>query len=60
VPWWHKGEKFVTQLASIALTKFPLRATSKEDFERQLMSEKIESPSIARTFIGWLVPCLQA
>lgn len=60
IPWWHKGEKFVTQLASIALTKFPLRATSKEDFERQLLSEKVESPSIARTFIGWLVPCLQA
>lgn len=60
VPWYHKGEKFITQLASVALTKFPLRATSKEDFETQLMAEKIQSPSIARTFIGWLVPCLQA
>lgn len=60
VPWWHKGEKFISQLASVALTKFPLRATSKADFENQLLSEKLESPSIARTFIGWLVPCLQA
>jgi hypothetical protein len=60
VPWYHKGEKFISQLSSVALTKFPLRATSKADFERQLLSEKVESPSIARTFIGWLVPCLQA
>lgn len=60
VPWYHKGEKFISQLESVALTKFPLRATSKEDFETQLLSEKVEAPSIARTFIGWLVPCLQA
>ena len=59
VPWYHKGEKFISQLESVALTKFPLRATSKEDFETQLLSEKIESPSIARTVVSWLVPCLQ-
>jgi len=58
VPWWHKGEKFISQLESVALTKFPLRATSKEDFERQLLSEKLESPSLARVFLGWLAPCL--
>jgi len=60
VPWWHKGEKFISQLEALALTKFPLRAISKEDFDTQLLSEKIEKPSLARSFIGWLVPCLQA
>lgn len=60
VPWYHKGEKFISQLESAMVTKFPLRAISKEDFERQLLSEKLESPSLARTFIGWLIPCLHA
>lgn len=60
IPWWHKGEKFLSQLVSTACTKFPLRAISKADFDHQLVSEKIESPSLIRTFIGWLVPCLQA
>jgi len=60
VPWFHKGEKFIDQLAAIALTKFPLRAVSKEDFDRQLLNSKLESPSLAKTFFGWLVPCLQA
>lgn len=60
VPWFHRGEKFIDQLTAIALTKFPLRAVSKEDFDRQLLNSKLESPSLARTFFGWLVPCLQA
>ncbi len=60
VPWYHKGEKFISQLESAMVTKFPLRATSKEDFERQLLSEKLESPSLVRTFVGWLIPCLHA
>ena len=60
VPWFHKGEKFIDQLSAIATTKFPLRAVSKEDFDRQLLNEKLRSPSLARTFFGWLVPCLQA
>jgi len=59
VPWYHKGEKFISQLESVALTKFPLRATSKADFEKQLLCEKVESPSIARTVESWLVQCLQ-
>lgn len=60
VPWYHKGEKFIDQLSAIATTKFPLRAVSKEDFDRQLLNERMQSPSIARTFFGWLVPCLRA
>jgi len=60
VPWYHKGEKFIDQLSAIATTKFPLRAVSKEDFDRQLLNEKLQSPSLARTFFGWLVPCLRA
>jgi hypothetical protein len=60
VPWYHKGEKFIDQLSAIATTKFPLRAVSKEDFDRQLLNERVQSPSLARTFFAWLVPCLRA
>lgn len=60
VPWFHKEEKFIEQLASIALTSFPLRAISKEDFDRQLLNEKIQSPSIARSFLSMFLPCLSA
>jgi hypothetical protein len=60
VPFYHKSEKFIDQLSAIALTSFPLRAISKADFDRQLLCQKIKSPSLARTFFGWLVPCLQA
>jgi len=60
VPWFHKGEKFIDQLSAIATTKFPLRAVSKEDFDRQLLNEKLQTPSLARTFFEFLVPCLRA
>lgn len=60
VPWYHKSEKFIDQLEAVALSKFPLRAISKEDFDRQLLNEKLQSPSLARSFLGWLVPCLHA
>lgn len=60
VPWYHKSEGFIDQLASIALTKFPLRAISKEDFDRQLLCEKIHAPSIARSFLSMFLPCLSA
>jgi hypothetical protein len=60
VPWYHKSEKFIEQLSAIATSKFPLRAVSKEDFDRQLLNERLQSPSLARTFFGWLVPCLRA
>ena len=60
VPWYHKEEQFVERLASIALTSFPLRAISKEDFDRQLLHEKIRSPSIARSFLQLFLPCLSA
>jgi hypothetical protein len=60
VPWWHKSESFVDQLEAIALTSFPLRAISKEEFERQLLSEKIQSPSLLRSFLRFAIPCLSA
>ena len=58
VPWYHKSESFVDQLEAIALTSFPLRAISKEEFERQLLSEKIQSPSLFRSFLRFAIPCL--
>ena len=60
VPWYHKEEKFIDQLADMALTSFPLRAISKEDFDRQLLNEKVRSPSIARSFLSMFLPCLSA
>lgn len=61
VPWYHKSESFVDQLEAIALTSFPLRAISKEDFERQLLSaDKLHAPSIARSFLSMFLPCLSA
>lgn len=58
VPFYHKGEKFIDQLSAVALTKFPLRAISKEDFNHQLLNEKLQSPSLARTFLGWFLGCV--
>lgn len=60
VPWYHKDEKFIDQLAAMALTSFPLRAISKEDFDRQLLCEKVRAPSIARSFLSMFLPCLSA
>ena len=60
VPWYHKDEKFIDQLAAMALTSFPLRAISKEDFDRQLLTEKVRAPSIARSFLSMFLPCLSA
>jgi hypothetical protein len=60
VPFYHKSEKFIDQLSAIALTSFPLRAVSKEDFDRQLLNEKIRAPSIARSFLSLFLPCLSA
>lgn len=60
VPWYHKSENFVDQLEAIALTSFPLRAISKEDFERQLLSEKIQNPSLLRGFLRYVIPCLSS
>jgi hypothetical protein len=60
VPWYHKGEKFIDQLSAIATSKFPLRAVSKEDFDRQLLNERLQSPSLARSFLSLFLPCLSA
>ena len=60
VPWYHKEEKFIDQLSALALTSFPLRAISKEDFDRQLLNEKVHAPSIARSFLSMFLPCLSA
>jgi len=60
VPWYHKSEKFIEQLSAIATTKFPLRAVSKEDFDRQLLNERLQSPSLARSFLSLFLPCLSA
>lgn len=60
VPWYHKEEKFIDRLADMALTSFPLRAISKEDFDRQLLNEKLRAPSIARSFLSMFLPCLSA
>jgi len=58
VPWYHKSESFIDQLQAIALTSFPLRAVSKEEFERQLLCEKIHSPSLLKSFLRFAIPCL--
>ena len=60
VPWYHKSEKFIEQLSAIATSKFPLRAVSKEDFDRQLLNERLQSPSLARSFLSLFLPCLSA
>jgi hypothetical protein len=60
VPFYHKGEKFIDQLSAIATTKFPLRAVSKEDFDRQLLNEKLQAPSLFRSFLGYFLSCVSA
>jgi hypothetical protein len=60
VPFYHKSEKFIEKLSAVALTSFPLRAISKEDFDRQLLNEKLRAPSLARSFLSLFLPCLSA
>ena len=60
VPWFHRGQSFIDQLSAIALTKFPIRAISKEDFDRQLLSEKLQAPSLLQSFLRFAIPCLSA
>lgn len=60
VPWFHKNQPFIDQLSAIATTKFPIRAISKEDFDRQLLSEKLQAPSLLRSFLQFAIPCLSA
>jgi hypothetical protein len=58
VSWYQKSEDFIGQLESIALTKIPDRAISKEDFDFQLLHGKLKSPSIIRTFLSFLLGCV--
>ena len=58
VSWYQKSEDFIGQLESIALTKIPDRAISKEDFDYQLLHGKLKSPSIIRTFLSFLLGCV--
>lgn len=60
ISWYHASENFIDRLESVALTSFPLRAVSKEEFERQLFCEKIRSPSLLRSFLRFAIPCLSA
>jgi hypothetical protein len=58
VSWYQKSEDFISQLESIALTKIPDKAISKEDFDYQLLHGKLKSPSIIRTFLGFVLGCV--
>jgi len=58
VSWYHKSEDFIDQLESVAITKIPDRAISKEDFNRQLLNGKLKSPSIVRTFLKFVLGCV--
>lgn len=58
VSWFQKSEDFIGQLESIALTKIPNKAISKEDFDHQLLNGKLKSPSIFRTFLGFVLSCV--
>lgn len=60
VPFYHKSQPFIDQLSAIATTKFPLRAVSKEDFDRQLLNEKLQAPSLFRSFLGYFLSCVSA
>ena len=58
VSWYQKSEDFIGQLESIALTKIPNKAISKEDFDHQLLHGKLKSPSLFRTFLGAVLGCV--
>ena len=60
VPFYHRGEKFIDQLSALATTKFPLRAVSKQDFDRQLLNEKLQPPSLVRSLFTFFLSCVSA
>lgn len=55
--WLQKAEDIVKQVPGSVLTSLPSRAVNKQDFDTQLLTPKLVSPSIIKSFLRLLVGC---
>ncbi len=57
VYWFQKEDTFVGELKGHCLSSFPKRWVSKSDFLQQLISSKISSPSLLKSFLRLILAC---
>jgi hypothetical protein len=58
--WWiQKGvDDFITQLETVDISSVPQHAVNRADFEHMLLSQKLSSPSLVKSFLRLLKSCV--
>jgi hypothetical protein len=57
VRWFEKNDAFVEELKGHCISSLPKRWVSKQDFLSQLITPKITSPSVFRSFLRLVLQC---
>lgn len=55
--WLQKAEDIVKQVPGPVITSVPNRCTNKEDFDSQLLTPKLVSPSLLKSFLRLAIGC---
>ena len=55
--WLQKAEDIITQVPGAVITSVPDRATNKDDFDQQLLTPKLVSPSLIKSFLRLAIGC---
>lgn len=58
--WWiQKGvDDFLTQLETVDISSVPDHGVNRADFEHMLLSQKLSSPSVVKSFLRLLKSCV--
>lgn len=58
--WWiQKGiDDFLTQLETVDISSVPDHGVNRADFEHMLLSQKLSSPSVIKSFLRLLKSCV--
>ena len=59
VSWIQKAESFIEQLNAKVVTSFPKKSINKDDFDSQLLHDKISKPSFLNAVFRLALQCLQ-
>ena len=55
--WLQKAEDIIKQVPGSIITSVPDRATNKDDFQQQLLTPKLVSPSLIKSFLRLAIGC---
>jgi hypothetical protein len=55
--WLQKAEDIVKQVPGAVITSVPSRCTNKDDFDCQLLTPKLVSPSLIKSFLRLVIGC---